>query len=152
MLKENEPIPDFELFNQNNELINKNTFLGKRSIVFFYPKDNTPTCTIEACNLRDNYAEIQKIGFQVFGVSGDSIKKHNNFINKFKLPYDLLADVDLQMIKGFGVWGKKKFMGLEFEGILRTTFVINEKGRVEKVIDKVKSKNHAHQILEALEI
>lgn len=152
MLKENEPIPDFELFNQNNELINKNTFLGKRSIVFFYPKDNTPTCTIEACNLRDNYAELQKIGFQVFGVSGDSIKKHNNFINKFELPYDLLADVDLQMIKGFGVWGKKKFMGREFEGILRTTFVINEKGRVEKVIDKVKSKNHAHQILEALEI
>lgn len=151
MLKEHEIVPTFEVVNQDNEVITNESLKGQKSIIFFYPKDNTPTCTIEACNLRDNYAQLRDRGYQIYGVSADSVRKHNNFINKFKLPYDLLADVDLDMIKKFGVWGRKKFMGREFDGIFRTTFVINENGKVEKVIDDVKSKNHAQQILEALE-
>lgn len=123
-------------------------FIGKKVVLFFYPKDNTPGCTAESCNLRDNYAALQRKGFEVVGVSADTEKKHQNFIAKYELPFRLIADVDKKVINSFGVWGKKKFMGVEYEGIIRTTFVIDENGTIERIFDKVKTKNHAEQILE----
>jgi len=116
-------------------------------VVFFYPKANTPGCTDEACNLRDNYNVLQKQGYELVGVSADSEKQQKNFKEKFKFPFPLLADEDKSIISTFGVWGPKKFMGKEYEGIHRMTFVINQKGEVEKVIEKVKTKDHAAQLL-----
>ena len=124
---------------------------GKKLVLFFYPKDNTPGCTAEACNLRDNYEALTTAGYALLGVSADSARKHTNFINKFDLPFSLIADTEREVIEAFGVWGPKKFMGREFDGIHRTTFVIDEKGIIEKVIRKVKTGNHTAQILEATE-
>lgn len=143
--------PQFSTVDQDGNQVTSETINGKKTIFFFYPKDNTPGCTMEACNLRDNYSELKELGFQIFGVSADSEKRHQNFINKFKLPFDLLADTEKTMIEAFGVWGKKKFMGREFYGILRTTFGLDENGKVLFIIDKVKTKNHTAQILEAME-
>lgn len=122
-------------------------YKGKKLVVFFYPKANTPGCTAEACNLRDHWSDLQKKGYQVIGVSADSARKQTNFINKFELPFPLIADEDKQVIQAFGVWGPKKFMGKEYDGIHRTTFIIDENGKVEDVISKVKTKDHAAQIL-----
>ena len=116
--------------------------------MYFYPKDNTPGCTVEACNLRDNYATLKKKGFAILGVSADDDKKHLKFIEKYDLPFPLLADVELKVIKAYDVWGEKKFMGKTYDGIIRTTFLIDEKGKIEKVITAVATKNHAEQILE----
>jgi peroxiredoxin Q/BCP len=142
-------------YNLSNSSITNKTFsflvidmARKKSIVFFYPKANTPGCTAEACNLRDHYNVLQDKGFQLFGVSADAPKKQKNFADKYELPFPLLADEDKSVINAFGVWGPKKFMGKEYDGIHRTTFLIDEKGRVEKVISKVKTKDHAAQILE----
>ena len=151
-LKPGDKAPDFKGLNEKEETIQLSDFAGKKLILFFYPKDNTPTCTVEACNLRDNYKELKEQGFELLGVSPDSSKKHTNFINKFELPFNLLADSNLEVIKAYGVWGPKKFMGREFDGLHRTTFVIDEKGRIEKVIEKVVSKNHAGQILEEMAV
>ncbi|HEA28784.1 MAG TPA: thioredoxin-dependent thiol peroxidase, partial [Leeuwenhoekiella sp.] len=115
---------------------------------FFYPKASTPGCTAEACNLRDNYKTLQNAGYAILGVSADSQKKQTNFKEKYEFPFPLLADEDKKVIETFGVWGPKKFMGKEYEGINRTTFLIDEKGKVERVISKVKTKDHAAQILE----
>lgn len=123
-------------------------YLGKKVVLFFYPKDNTAGCTAESCNLRDNYAALQRKGFEVIGVSADTEKKHQNFIKKYDLPFRLIADVDKKVINSFGVWGKKKFMGVEYEGIKRTTFVIDESGKIERIFDKVVTKSHTEQILE----
>ena len=144
--------PDFKGLNEKGETVQLSDFAGKKLILFFYPQDNTPTCTVEACNLRDHYKELKTQGFELLGVSPDSSKKHSNFIKKFDLPFSLLADTELETVKTYGVWGPKKFMGREFDGLHRTTFVISEKGRIEKIIEKVVSKNHAGQILEEMAV
>jgi len=143
--------PNFKGLNENGETIKLSDYKGKKLILFFYPKDNTPGCTTEACNLRDNYAELQKQGFELLGVSPDSSKKHTKFIEKFNFPFPLLADEEKEVIKAFGVWGPKQFMGKKYDGLLRTTFVIDEKGKIENVIEKVKTKTHAEQIMEMYE-
>ena len=148
MLKVGDKVPDFSAKDQDGNTINLSDYKGKKLVVFFYPKANTPGCTAEACNLRDNYAELQSAGFELLGVSADSEKQQANFRNKFEFPFPLLADEDHTVINTFGVWGPKKFMGKEYDGIHRTTFVINGDGVVEKVIDKVKTKDHAAQLLD----
>jgi len=147
-LKVGDKAPKFSGVNENGDKVALKDFKGKKLILFFYPKDNTPTCTVEACNLRDNYKMLKNKGYALLGVSPDTQKKHQNFIKKFELPFPLLADENLETIKAFDVWGPKKFMGKEYDGLHRTTFVIDEKGKIEQVITKVKSKDHAAQILE----
>ena len=147
-LKAGDKVPNFTTTDQDGNSISFSDYAGKKLVVFFYPAANTPTCTVEACNLRDNYKELQDAGYEILGVSADTERKQKNFQKKYDFPYPLLADVDKQVINAFGVWGPKKFMGREYDGIHRITFVINEKGMVDKVIDKVKSKIHASQILD----
>ncbi len=149
-LKEGEVAPDFSGLNENGETISLSDYKGKKLILFFYPKDNTPGCTAEACNLRDNYEDLKAKGFELLGVSADSQRKHQNFIKKFDLPFPLLADTEKDVIQKYGVWGPKKMYGKLFEGIHRTTFVIDEDGKIEKIFTKVKTKNHTEQILEEL--
>lgn len=146
-LKPGDQAPDFSGLNEKGETVSLKDFKGKKLVLFFYPKDNTPTCTVEACNLRDNYQELKDKGYELLGVSPDSQKKHQNFIDKHELPFPLLADTELEVIKAYEVWGPKKFMGREFDGLHRTTFVIDEKGVIEEVFKKVKSKAHAAQIV-----
>lgn len=148
MLKIGDKLPEFEGINQNGETIDSKKFNGRKLVVFFYPKANTPGCTAEACNLRDNYAELKDQGFQLIGVSADPVKSQKNFSAKFELPFDIIADENRGIIEKFGVWQLKKFMGREFMGIIRTTFVFDENGVCVQVIDKVKTKDHAAQILE----
>lgn len=147
-LKVGDKAPDFSALDETGKIINLKDYLGNKLVLFFYPQANTPTCTVEACNLSDNYKLLKSNGFEVLGVSADSQKKQLNFKRKFNFPYPLLADTEKEVINKYGVWGPKKFMGREFDGIHRTTFLINEKGMIEKVIDKVNSKEHAAQILE----
>ncbi|HMR44434.1 MAG TPA: thioredoxin-dependent thiol peroxidase [Saprospiraceae bacterium] len=149
-LREGDKAPDFKGINEKGDLVSLRDFKGKKLALYFYPQDNTPTCTTEACNLRDDYSILKKRGIEVLGVSPDSPRKHGNFIKKFDLPFSLIADEDLSIIKAYGIWGPKKFMGREYDGVNRTTFIIDEKGKIEKIIDKVKSKSHAQQILDAL--
>ncbi len=147
MIQIGEKAPVFAVKNQDGKTIKSIDFLGKKLVLFFYPKASTPGCTVEACNLRDNYQEFLAKGYAVLGVSADSEKRQQNFLNKNGLPYDLLADEDKTVINAFGVWGPKKFMGREYDGIHRTTFVIDEKGIITNVITKVKTKEHTSQIL-----
>ncbi|MEC8610349.1 MAG: thioredoxin-dependent thiol peroxidase [Bacteroidota bacterium] len=147
-LKEGDKAPNFKVVNQNDQLLTLADFKGKKLVLFFYPKDNTPGCTAESCNLRDNYTELKSMGFEILGVSADSVQSHQKFISKFDLPFDLLADTSKEIIQSYGVWGPKKFMGKEYEGIHRTTFIIDENGFIEKVITKVKTKEHSQQIIE----
>ena len=146
-LKVGDKVPEFTVNNQDGEAVSLSDYKGKKLIVFFYPKASTPGCTAEACNLRDNYKELQKQGFELLGVSADSEKRQTNFRNKYEFPFPLLADEDKVVINGFGVWGEKKFMGRVYDGIHRKTFIVDENGFVEHVIDKVKTKVHATQIL-----
>ncbi len=145
-LKEGDKAPDFNVPDQNGIYHQLSDYSAQKLVLFFYPKDNTPGCTAEVCNLRDHYDELQKAGYKLLGISADSAKKHKNFISKFNLPFPLLTDPDLHVIKAYGVWGKKKFMGREFDGILRTTFII-DRGVITKVIDQVKTEDHAAQII-----
>jgi len=147
-LKVGDKVPGFVSKDQDGNTINLSAYSGKKLIVFFYPKASTPGCTAEACNLRDNYKELQSQGFELLGVSADSEKRQTNFRNKYKFPFPLLADEDHTVINTFGVWGPKKFMGREYDGIHRKTFVIDEEGVVIKVIDKVKTKDHAAQLID----
>ncbi len=149
-INEGENAPQFEAKDQNGNTVKLSDYKGKKVVLYFYPKDNTPTCTVEACNLRDNYQLLQEKGIEIIGVSADSAKKHQNFIGKYDLPFALLADTDLEVINAFGVWGEKKFMGRTFDGIHRVTYVIDEDGKVIKRFDKVNSKRHSEEILEAL--
>ncbi|MFT4759217.1 MAG: peroxiredoxin Q/BCP [Paraglaciecola sp.] len=149
-LKKGNQAPAFSGQNEKGETVSLTDFAGKKLILFFYPKDNTPTCTVESCNLRDNYSMLQGKGFEILGVSPDSAKKHQNFIAKHNLPFPLLVDDSLETIKAYDVWGIKKTFGKEYEGLKRTTFVIDENGVVELVLEKVKSKEHAAQILAEL--
>lgn len=149
-LKAGDKAPDFTATIETGESISLKDYRGNKVVVYFYPRDNTPTCTVEACNIRDGYSELKGHNIEVFGVSPDSEKKHVNFISKFDLPFHLIADTEKELANAFGVWGPKKFMGKVSDGIHRTTFIIDEKGVIEQVISKVKSKIHTQQILEAL--
>lgn len=147
-LQVGDQVPEFLSQDQDGTIVKLSDYKGQKLVVFFYPRANTPGCTAEACNLRDNYTDLKAAGYELLGVSADSNKKQSNFKNKYDLPFPLLADEDRTVIETFGVWGPKKFMGREYDGIHRTTFVLDEEGVVERVIDKVKTKNHAAQILE----
>jgi len=147
-LKVGDKVPGFISKDQDGNEIKLSDYKGKKLIVFFYPKASTPGCTAEACNLRDNYEELKAQGFELLGVSADSEKRQANFRNKYELPFPLLADENHTVINIFGVWGNKKFMGREYDGIHRKSFVINEDGIITKVIDKVKTKDHAAQLLD----
>jgi peroxiredoxin Q/BCP len=151
-IEEGEKAPHFKAKDQNDQLITLDQYKGKKLVLYFYPKDDTPGCTAEACNLRDHHSELQKHGIEVVGVSADSASKHRKFIDKYDLPFPLLADTDLAVINAYGVWGEKKFMGKVYDGIHRTTFVIDEDGVVLKRFDKVKTKAHAEEILEILNL
>jgi len=146
-LKIGDKAPQFKATDQYGKTIALNDFKGKKVVLFFYPKASTPGCTVEACNLRDNYQSFQSKGYEIVGVSADSEKRQLNFSTKQELPYSLLVDEDKAVITAYGVWGPKKFMGKEYEGIHRTTFVIDEAGNIEDIILKVKTKDHTAQIL-----
>ncbi|HRV55714.1 MAG TPA: thioredoxin-dependent thiol peroxidase [Mangrovimonas sp.] len=146
-LKVGDKAPEFSVLDETGKTRTLKDYLGKKLILFFYPKASTPTCTVEACNLSDNYSLLKEKGFEVLGVSADTQKRQQNFKAKYKFPYPLLADTEKKVINAYGVWGPKKFMGREFDGIYRTTFVIDEKGTIEKIVEKVKSKEHTSQIL-----
>ncbi|WP_115462867.1 thioredoxin-dependent thiol peroxidase [Winogradskyella aurantiaca] len=146
-LKVGDKAPEFEALDQSGNTIKSSDYNGKKLVLFFYPKASTPGCTAEACNLSDNYERFTAKGYDILGVSADSQKRQSNFKDKYGFPYPLLADEDKAVINAFGVWGPKKFMGKEYDGIHRTTFVINEEGILEDVITKVKTKDHTSQIL-----
>ncbi len=146
-LKVGDKAPNFEALDQDGNTVKLADYKGKKLVLFFYPKASTPGCTMEACNLRDNYHSFLAKGYDVLGVSADAAKRQQNFIAKNELPFPLLADEDKKVINAFGVWGPKKFMGREFDGIHRVTFIIDEQGIIEEVISKVKTKEHASQIL-----
>mgnify|MGYP002515304393 CR=1 FL=1 len=140
-------MPTFSVADQNGNVVTDQQLLGKKTIIYFYPKDSTPGCTAEACNLRDNYERMLAQGYQVLGVSKDSQKSHQNFINKYELPFTLLSDPSTEMLQAFGAWGEKKMCGKTSIGTLRKTFVFDENGILTQVIEKVDTKNHAEQIL-----
>lgn len=148
MLKVGDELPEFSGLNQDGETISSKGFLGKKLIIFFYPKANTPGCTAEACNLSDNISLLKKEGYEILGISADPVKRQKAFHEKFGFKYDLIADENREIIEQFGVWQLKKFMGKEFMGIVRTTFIFDEQGVCTRVIEKVKTKEAAVQILE----
>ena len=140
-------MPEFEVVDQDGNVVSSKDFIGKKTIVYFYPKDNTPGCTAEACNLRDNYEALKAQGYNVVGVSKDSAASHRKFIDKFDLPFTLLSDKSTQMLQDFGAWGEKKMCGKTCVGTLRRTFIFNGEGVLERIIEKVDTKDHAAQIL-----
>lgn len=146
-LKEGQKAPIFSAKDQNGNNISLTQFLGKKVVLYFYPKDNTPGCTAQACNLSENIDNLKKNGFIVLGVSPDSEKSHLKFISKYNLSFDLIVDESKSICKLYGVWGPKKFMGREYDGVHRTTFLIDENGLIDKIITKVNTKNHTEQIL-----
>lgn len=148
MLKVGDALPIFESMNQDAEVLKSSDFLGKKLVIFFYPQASTPTCTVEACNLSENFSDLKKEGYQVIGISGDSVKKQKNFHTKFNLKYNLLADESREIIEQFGLWQEKTTFGKTYMGIVRTTFIFDENGICTRVISKVKSKDAAQQILE----
>ena len=149
-LAEGMKAPEFSGKDQSGNEISLKDLQGRKVILYFYPKDNTPGCTTESCNLRDNYRELIKKGFEVIGVSADSEKSHQNFIDKYDLPFNLVSDSGKEILKAYGAWGLKKLYGKVYEGILRKTFIIDEQGVILKIINKVDTKNHTNQILDAL--
>lgn len=147
MLKAGDKAPDFESKDQDGNTVRLSDYRGKKVVLYFYPKDNTPGCTAESCNLRDNYDALQKQGYVVLGVSGDSERSHRKFIDKYELPFSLIADEDKSVHAAFGTWGEKKLYGKTYMGTLRTTFLIDEDGVIREVIEKVKTRDHTAQIL-----
>ncbi len=141
------PAPKFEALNQNSETINLSQFAGKKVVLYFYPKDDTPGCTAEACDLRDNYQRFLDAGYVVLGVSPDEPKKHIKFIEKYNLPFDLLADTEQSVANAYGVWVEKSMYGRKYMGMARTTFIIDEHGILQEIIEKVNTKAHTAQIL-----
>ena len=147
-LKEGDKAPSFESTDQDGNKVKLSDFTGKKVVLYFYPKDDTPGCTAEACNLRDNYAQFTSKGYEILGVSSDSEKSHQKFIDKYELPFRLLADVDKSIHESYGTWVEKSMYGRKYMGTARVTFVIDEKGVIEKIIEKVKTKDHTAQILD----
>ena len=146
-LKKGNKAPDFTLADQNGEEHTLSDYQGQWVLVYFYPRDNTPGCTTEACGIRDVYAEFKAQDVKVFGISTDTVRKHANFVKKYDLPFTLLADVDQEVVNLYGVWGLKKFMGREFMGTNRMSFLIDPKGKIAKVYEKVKPADHAEEVL-----
>ena len=149
-LKEGEKAPVFSGKDQNGKKISLSDYKGKKLVLYFYPEDDTPTCTIQACNLRDNYGVLKKNGFEVIGVSPDDEKSHRKFETKFHLPFTLIADPEHSILEKYGVWDQKKLFGHEYMGVLRTTFVIDEKGIIQKIFTRPKNKAHAEEIIAAI--
>ena len=149
--KEGDKAPDFTAKDQNGNTVSLSDFKGKNVILYFYPQDNTPTCTNEACNFRDNYQSLLSKGFSVIGVSPDTEKSHKKFETKFNLPFPLIADPDRKIVDQYGLWAEKTMFGRKYMGVLRTTFVIDPNGKILKVIDKVESKNASQQVLDLLQ-
>lgn len=149
-LAEGDRAPDFKTKDQNGNAVSLKDFAGNKVVLYFYPEDDTPTCTIEACNLRDNYSALKKAGLVILGVSPDDQKKHKKFEEKYNLPFTLLEDPDKKIIDKYGVWGEKNMYGRKYMGLLRTTFLIDEKGVIIKIFKKPKSKIHSEEILKAL--
>ena len=147
-LKEGDKAPGFESTDQDGKKVKLSDFTGKKVVLYFYPKDDTPGCTAEACNLRDNYAQFTSKGYDILGVSSDSEKSHQKFIDKYELPFRLLADVDKSIHESYGTWVEKSMYGRKYMGTARVTFIIDEKGVIEKIIEKVKTKDHTAQILD----
>ena len=147
-LKIGDPAPDFSAPDENGNMVSLEHFKGKKLVLYFYPKDNTPGCTAEACDLRDNYERFLADGYEILGVSPDSPKSHQKFIGKYDLPFRLLSDVDKNILEAYGAWGEKKMYGKSYMGVLRKTFIISEEGRIENIIEKVDTKNHSKQIFE----
>jgi peroxiredoxin Q/BCP len=147
-LKKGMKAPAFSVQDQDGNMVSLKDFAGKKVALYFYPKDNTPGCTEQACNLRDNFAKLKKKGVVILGVSVDSMKKHKNFENKYSLPFTLLADTEHELVNAYGVWGEKKMFGRAYMGIFRTTFLIDEQGKIAHIIDDVDTKDHAQQILD----
>ena len=150
MIKENTKAPDFTLPSTNGENQKLKDLLGKYVVIYFYPKDDTPGCTIETNDFNKLLPKFKKLNCEIFGISKDTIKSHDKFREKFKIKFDLLSDEEIKVLKKYKVWGKKKFMGREFMGIIRSTFLIDKKGKIVKVWDNVKVKDHAKEVLEAL--
>lgn len=146
-LKAGDKAPAINTVDQDGNPLSLLSLKGRKVVLYFYPKDDTPGCTAEACSLRDNYRQLLDQGYAIIGVSPDNQKSHQKFAEKHELPFPLVADVDKKVIKDYGVWGLKKFMGREYEGVIRTTFIINEIGTISEVISKVDTKNHAFQVL-----
>ena len=146
-IKEQEKAPDFTLLGDDGKDYKLSDFLGKEVLVYFYPKDNTPGCTTEACEIRDNYKEMEKLGLVVLGISPDDNKSHNKFKEKYKLPFTLLSDTDHKVCELYGVWTKKKFMGRVYMGVVRSSFLIDTKGKVKKIYEEVKPKEHAKEVI-----
>lgn len=146
-LKKGDKAPTFEAKDQIGNTVRLQDYLGKKLVLFFYPKANTPGCTAEACNLRDHYTDFLAKGYDILGVSADAEKQQQNFATKYELPFPLIADENKEVIQAFGVWGPKKFMGKTYDGIHRTTFIIDENGFIEEIFGKVKTKDHSAQIL-----
>lgn len=149
-LKTGDKAPAFEAKDHQGNLVKLNNYKGKKVVLYFYPKDDTPGCTKEACNFRDNYNLLLKKGIEVIGISTDSVKSHGKFVDKYELPFTLVADEDKKIVESYGVWGEKKFMGKTYMGTNRVTFIINEKGIVEHIITKVDTTNSTEQVLELL--
>lgn len=147
MIKIGDKAPDFKGTDQDGKEIKLCDFKGKKLVLYFYPKDNTPGCTAEACDLRDNYHRFEAMGYKIIGVSKDNEKSHKSFIEKFSLPFPLISDKDAVILKDYGAWGRKKFMGKEYDGIIRKTFVIDENGVILDIIEKVDTKAHSVQII-----
>jgi len=151
-LSKGDKAPDFSGLNQNNELISLNLFKGKKLILYFYPKDNTPGCTAESCNLNDNYQAWLSKGYEVVGVSPDSVISHKKFADKFKFGFSIIADPETKILQAYGVWGEKSMYGRKYMGVMRTTFVIDGNGIIVDVFEKVDTKNHTEQIVKTLDI
>ncbi len=149
-LKEGDLAPAIKASDENGEIITLEEYRGKKVVLYFYPRDNTPGCTAEACDLRDNYSQFIEKGFEIIGVSADSEKSHLNFKSKLQLPFRLISDADKKVLQDYGAWGEKNMYGKKYMGILRKTFIINEEGYVEKIITKVKTKEHSKQIFAEL--
>lgn len=152
LLEVGDKAPNFEGLDQNDNKVSSNDFNGSKWVVYFYPKDNTPGCTAQACSLRDGFDDLTKNGIKVMGVSADSVKSHDKFASKFALPFSLLSDESKELINKFGVWGPKKFMGREYEGIHRVSFIMDEEGLITHVIQKPKTKDHANEVLGLLNL
>ncbi|WP_423127528.1 thioredoxin-dependent thiol peroxidase [Gaoshiqia sp. Z1-71] len=152
LLAKGDKAPDFKGLNQNGETISLAGLKGKKLILYFYPKDDTPGCTEESCNLNDSYDAWLAKGYEVIGLSPDSVASHKKFANKYNFKFNLIADTEKEILQAYGVWGQKSMFGKKYMGVLRTTYVINEEGVIEEVIEKVKTKDHTKQIIKALDL